>query len=251
MTALADLFPNQDFRHRLTLKRGGTRSFFQVRNREALMERRRWLDADPTPYVAAIDEAEPLVAQLESLASEWNEPSFRPSTSGSAPARLITLGKAFESDLLLLRPDSANRFVLMAGVVCFPSSWALAEKIGHPLDFIHAVVPGLNSSIGSIIDTFLSRLEPGIAYERSNWGIAATPELNLHPSLNRPRLKAPLPPDRTWIRVEDQILNTGVIREGQSLLLNLIDAALVSLAAQDWIAHSARPRPVGSRMNLN
>lgn len=70
MTALADLFPNQDFRHRLTLKRGGTRSFFQVRNREALMERRRWLDADPTPYVAAIDEAEPLVAQLESLASE-------------------------------------------------------------------------------------------------------------------------------------------------------------------------------------
>ena len=139
----------------------------------------------------------------------------------------------------------------MAGVVCFPSSWALAEKIGHPLDFIHAVVPGLNSSIGSIIDTFLSRLEPGIAYERSNWGIAATPELNLHPSLNRPRLKAPLPPDRTWIRVEDQILNTGVIREGQSLLLNLIDAALVSLAAQDWIAHSARPRPVGSRMNLN
>lgn len=42
-----------------------------------------------------------------------------------------------------------------------------------------------------------------------------------------------------------------VIREGQSLLINLIDAALVSLAAQDWIAHSARPRTISSRMNLN
>ncbi len=217
--ALKELFADQDFRFQLTLRRSDLREFFQPRNPAALEERRRWLDGDCDLYAATTPDAGPLVAQMQSLAASWSIPVPTEPTANDVHSSLIRLGKAFEPDLLLLQPDAGGEFVLKAGVVCFPSSWALTEKIGRPLDAIHATVPGLNPSIGTAISTFLERLKPGIAYERSNWGIAATPELNLHPSLNRPRLKPPLDPDRTWLRIEDQVLSR--MPDGESLLFGI------------------------------
>jgi hypothetical protein len=82
----------------------------------------------------------------------------------------------------------------------------LEEKIGRPIEVIHGVVPGLNGQIGAQINAFLSRLKPGIAWERSNWGLAASPELNQHPARPLPRLESAVAIERIWLRVEHQAL---------------------------------------------
>ena len=95
---------------------------------------------------------------------------------------------------------------MLAGCVCFPSSWPPAEKLGRPMAEIHSPAPGLNSSLGNQIDTFLSRLRPGPAWLRSNWGLSASAELNQHPDRRLPRLTPELRLDQIWLRVERQAL---------------------------------------------
>jgi hypothetical protein len=170
---LSELFPDRDYRFHLTLRRGDLAEFFGAPSAAVLAERRRWLAGDPARYVVGGPDSAPLVA---------------------------------EPDLALLAPDAAGEFRLRAGAVCFPSSWAVTEKFGRTLDDIHGVVPGLNPALAPAIGQFLRKLRPGAPYERANWGLAATPELNLHPALNRPRLGAELDVTRTWLRIEEQIL---------------------------------------------
>jgi hypothetical protein len=82
----------------------------------------------------------------------------------------------------------------------------LSEKLGQPVEFIHNVVPGLNASLGAAIQTFLAKLKPGIAWQRFNWGLSRSPELNQHPDrLLRP-LDAAVRLEEVWLRVEDQAL---------------------------------------------
>lgn len=199
MTALAELFPAEDYRFHLTLRRAELDAFFAATPAHAAIaaERRRWLEAEPARYAALEPAGEPLLAEFAALARTWF-----PEAGGS----LRELGIALEPDFLLLAPDANGFFRLRGGVLCCPTSWALEEKLGRTLDEIHGVVPGLNAALGGPLQQFLARLRPGPAYLRANWGLAATPELNLHPALGRPRLAAPLDPDRVWLRVEHQAL---------------------------------------------
>jgi hypothetical protein len=197
---LPELFPDEDYRFHLTLRKGDLGEFFAAPQTAVLTERRQWLAAGAHLYAAAADGAEPMLAETEALA-------VSSLTAGAtALQRLLNLGRELEPDFMLLARDDAGVFRLRAGVVCFPSSWALTEKMGLSLDEIHGVVPGLNPALGAPIGQFLHRLKPGTPYERANWGLAATAELNLHPSLSRPRLAPPLDPGKVWVRIEDQIL---------------------------------------------
>ncbi len=90
--------------------------------------------------------------------------------------------------------------------MCFPSSWRPEEKIGLPVHAIHTPVPTLNENLGSCIDKFLSNLEPGKAWERSNWGLSCSAELNQHPVRDVPRLIPPISDSEAWIHIEDQVL---------------------------------------------
>jgi len=107
---------------------------------------------------------------------------------------------------MILRPDDSGTFRLVAGCVCFPSSWSLADKIGRPLDFIHGVVPDLNAQLGRPIDSFLAKLKPGGALWRSNWGLSRSSEWNQHPSRDLPKLDAAVESNEVWLRVEHQVL---------------------------------------------
>jgi hypothetical protein len=82
----------------------------------------------------------------------------------------------------------------------------LQEKLGHTLEFIHGIVPGLNPTLGAAIHQFISKLKPDVAFLRDNWGIAATAELNLHPERGLPPPELPVALDRLWLRVERQAL---------------------------------------------
>ncbi|HRE80523.1 MAG TPA: DUF3445 domain-containing protein [Opitutaceae bacterium] len=203
---LSELFPDEDYRFHLTLRRGDVAAFFSQPDSAVLAERRAWLTADPDRYVLADSESHDVVEEMEEML-RFSSPSVGSvDTAVATRNRLVALGSGLEPDFVLLRRDSDAVLRVRAGVVCFPSWWALEEKRGQTVDTIHAVVPGLNTSLGSVITPFLDKLKPGLPYERSNWGLAATPELNLHPALQRPRLQAPLDVEQTWVRIEDQIL---------------------------------------------
>jgi dimethylamine monooxygenase subunit A len=203
---LADLFPDGDYRFHLTLRRAEPRDFFapQDPSRGILAERALWLATEPKRYAALLPEGEPLVAECAEMAAEWTG-SRLTSDQGSYES-LLQLGRTLEPDLLLLSSDPDGNFRLRAGALCFPTGWALEEKIGQPLDVIHGVVPGLNPALGPQIQQFLSKLKPGVAFLRDNWGISATDELNLHPTRRVPAPSVPVSLERLWLRFEHQAL---------------------------------------------
>jgi len=203
----ADLFPDEDYRFHLTLRRLEPAEFFAAADPGAVAERRQWLAADPARHLACSALAGPLVSDFRELAPLW-VPGLKPlplerTADGET---LLQLAWQIEPDFLLLARGPGDAFTLQAGAVCFPSSWSLEEKVGLGLESIHTPVPGLNPKLGGAISQFLARLRPGLGYGRANWGLAATGERNLHPALARPRLTAASTADRIWLRVEQQLL---------------------------------------------
>jgi len=230
--------------------------FHPTAQREKLLaERRHWLQTAPQTHAALLPDGIPLLEEtielgraehllpdeFRSLHSTILQPatcnlqpaaSIQPPTPGTRHQsnnlsihqsidptswrRLVDLGTAWEPDFLLLKPDSTGRIILVGGCVCFPSSWSLAEKMGHPMEMIHGVVPGLNPAIGNQIHGFLTKLRPGVAWLRANWGLTRSAELNQHPERKLPRLDPTVRLDETWLRIERQMLaalpqNHGVL----------------------------------------
>jgi hypothetical protein len=209
---LADLFPDDDYRFQLRFERQPAGVFFRATaaHEELISQRRHWLNTDPEKHLALLPEAIPLLEETFDFArAEGSLPSTTAHachTSTLNSQTLITLGSAWEPDFLLLKSDPQGQIKLLAGCVCFPSSWNLAEKIGQPIEFIHHVVPGLNSAIGNQIHSFLAKLRPGVAWLRANWGLSRSPELNQHPHRRLPRLDDTVSLDEVWLRVEHQAL---------------------------------------------
>jgi len=61
--------------------------------------------------------------------------------AGLAEAPLVAASLLVQEDLILMRRDESG-WRLVAGSLCFPSSWKLTEKFGRALQDIHAPVPG-------------------------------------------------------------------------------------------------------------
>jgi hypothetical protein len=173
-----------------------------------LEERRRWLAQDSERYAACEPEGDASFTELLAFARSQNP--------GLAADSLRMLGESWEPDFLLLRQNEAGEFRLVAGCVCFPSHWALREKLGLPLVAIHAPVPTLNSTLGANIDSFLANLRPDTVWERWNWGLAATLELNDHPARGLSRLTATTTLDACWFRSEHQAFR--LLPETRSIL---------------------------------
>ncbi len=220
MSDLAELFPDGDYRFHLTLRRGEPSEFFRASDSSGrvLAERARWLAEDPARYAALTPEGAPLLAEFAGMCTEWGV---------ARGASVGELGAMLEPDFLLLSRDERGAFRLRGGALCFPTGWALEEKLGHTLDFIHGVVPGLNAALASPIQQFLGKLKPGVAYLRDNWGLAATDELNLHPARGLSAPDVPTSPDRLWLRVEHQVLvalpETGGVVFGLRIVLHRMD----------------------------
>jgi dimethylamine monooxygenase subunit A len=205
--SLEELFPDGDFRFHVTLRHVEPSEFYAPCDPSGtiLAERKRWLESDAATYAAILPEGEAALREFAALAATWGAAI---TTRQSCPAGelLGTLGCGLEPDILFLTDDPNGQFRLRGGVLCFPTGWALREKLGHTLDFIHGVVPGLNAALGAPIQQFLSRLKPGSAFMRDNWGVAASAELNLHPSRNIAAPDLPVALERLWLRVEHQML---------------------------------------------
>ena len=86
---------------------------------------------------------------------------------------LEVAGRLVQEDLCLL----ADGPVLDAAVLCFPSRWRLAEKIGRPLTGVHEPVPLYADRLARPVDRFLAHLQPGRLATRLNWSVIDDPAL--------------------------------------------------------------------------
>lgn len=235
-TPLAELFPAEDYKFQIRFMRGEPGAFFQPTeaHAELVAQRRRWLRSTPELCAAWLPECEPLLDETIQLAKSAQ--AFADDPALPARQRLLALGEFWEADFLLLKPGADGAMRLLGGCICFPSSWKLAEKLGHPVDFIHSVVPGLNASLGPAIHTFLAKLKPGIAWQRFNWGLSRSPELNQHPDRGLPRLDATVRLDEVWLRVEDQAL-VALPKSGGILFgIRIVNHSLVEIQADPAVA---------------
>lgn len=178
-------------------------------NERILAERRRWLRQDPAKYLAVLPEAADLLTEADELGRTHETlPPMIPASTPAVPEQRSTglkMGENWEPDWLILKREGGVAR-LLAGCVCFPSSWSLEEKIGRPIEEIHGVVPDLNATVGKQIGIFLERIKPGISWTRNNWGLSRSPEWNQHPGRRTPRLDSTVTLDEVFFRVEEQSL---------------------------------------------
>jgi len=197
---MEDVFYSGPFAFRMGLKRGEPDAFFRYHSGdEFLINKRKEVLADfPEQCSVLLPEGEPLLEEFNSLLQAWEVIQ--------APVSNRCLGEKLAPDFLLLKADESGMPILVGGCVCFPSSWAFEKKIGRSLDWIHAVVPTLNETLGDKARSFLEKMPIGQAWLRTNWGLTATNDLNQHPSRNLPGLKAETDPETITFRIERQAL---------------------------------------------
>ncbi len=77
-----------------------------------------------------------------------------------------------QEDLVLMRKGAVGWW-LVAGSVCFPSSWSLLEKFRKPMHEIHAPVPGFGTGTRNamVIERIFDNLLIEQPVERFNWSV--------------------------------------------------------------------------------
>jgi hypothetical protein len=137
-----------------------------------------------------------------------------PGTEEAHP--LSRAGASVQEDLCLMVHHS-GRWHLEGGVVCFPSLWSLADKIGKPTSLVHEPVPHYAEELSQRVDTFFDRLSPDKPVWRRNFSVWPTLLLwapSLHPSLCPPEPVVD-GTSTSWLRSERQTLRrlprTGAI----------------------------------------
>ena len=164
--------------------------------RELLRDRRDEVVALFPGGEQAAQEAAELVAQFRGVKLE--------STGIDA---LVEASLLVADDLTVLEPrigeNGEEQLLFVAGVVCSPSRWNLASKMGQDMLRVHQPVSRYAEHIGAAVNTTLKRLSVERPVWRSNW------TLEDHPALFQPTSPAaPLvdDPSLLWIRMERETL---------------------------------------------
>jgi hypothetical protein len=192
---------------------------------DQLAERRRLLDQRQGEVLGALPEsaagqAEVLELLLDHLPKIF--PGHYRRTNGEL-ANLVTgerfalaawreaplelAGRLVQEDLCLLQ-RGGPAYRLVAGVLCFPSHWRLADKLGRPLEVIHEPVPGFAAGLAVTVDRFFANLQVARPVWRVNWSLVDTPQLFLPPEhrAERKAIAAERAGEQLWLRVERQTL---------------------------------------------
>ncbi|MFN3912550.1 heme-dependent oxidative N-demethylase subunit alpha family protein [Hyphomonas sp.] len=131
--------------------------------------------------------------------------------AGDWASALEAAASAVSDDLCMLIKDPAGLWRLEAASLCAPTFWQLAEKLGEPLDGLHAPVPGANPGMVGRIHRMFDAVQPGQVLERFNWTVQ--PGVGRFTPSQAPFkvLAATLPEegalDGLWLRVERQTIS--------------------------------------------
>jgi hypothetical protein len=194
------ILPDGDYRFHMGLRQGTGGEFFAPSEEASFVRKLRSSLLAEAPEACALvpSPAPSALEEAVSLLSAW---------SGQVFADALSAARHCEPDWLVLAPDAEGLLRVAGGVVCFPSSWSLPEKAGLPVSEVHGPVPGLNSSLGRGIDTFLARLAPGAVWLRDNWGLSANAGLDHHPRHRFPPPGTAADLSNTWLRLEQQLFS--------------------------------------------
>jgi dimethylamine monooxygenase subunit A len=113
---------------------------------------------------------------------------------------LKTLGLLVQEDLCLMEKQGEEH-LLTGAILCFPASWALAEKLGRPLVGIHRPVPEYDPDLARRVQRMFDAIRPGQPLWRANALVYRDP------TLHQPRREADPRIDRrggSFVRSERQ-----------------------------------------------
>jgi hypothetical protein len=192
------------FRHRVGVKPLEVAKWF-VRDAdwEPTLAMKRALIADRRHEVVSFrDVCHDVAQEAAELVLAW----VGKSTSRSGVDALVDAALAVPDDLTVLRSvatGDGEQLPFVAGVVCSPSRWRLADKIGHDMLAVHKPVALYAEHIGAAVDTTLTRLSPDKPVWRSNWTLEDHPALFQPFSPGRQLVDHP---SELWIRIERETL---------------------------------------------
>jgi hypothetical protein len=208
--------------------------------------KRRLLAAEPTYYFVALEESR--IAQwdvvekvIEDLAkhdpenfsvskedTQWHFTNKRLNESytftfgdnNSLPfAPLDWIGRQVQEDLIILNEKGE----VVAGQLCFPSGWAMHEKIGKQFIEVHAPLPPITNQMIQTANKFIERIPLNKSFARNNWGFRYGDQLDLsskYSTAYREKLEADAPSftmndvaEKIFLRIEHQTL-TRLPRSG-------------------------------------
>lgn len=120
-------------------------------------------------------------------------------------------GRLVQEDLCLMqrRPDT-GKYHLVGASLCFPTRWKLADKLGKPLNAIHAPIPGYAEQLAASMDRFFDRLHVDKPVWRLNWSVMDDPTLFQPGGHGRtgvnPAVTVHNAGNTLWLRMERQTL---------------------------------------------
>jgi hypothetical protein len=177
--------------------------------------RDRLIAAQPEVVHALLPQARPAGEELYQATLDWlrTAPGFtfgagsvaRPDgiTVPLDPSRpLLTLGRLVQEDLCLMERQG-EEYVLTGGVLCFPASWSLAQKLGRPLTGIHDPVPVYDADIAKRVARLFDAIRPEQPLWRMNY--LTYDDFVLHQP-RREGERRPQPQGHVFIRCERQCL---------------------------------------------
>ncbi|MBX3285613.1 MAG: DUF3445 domain-containing protein [Actinobacteria bacterium] len=180
-------------------------------HREAeLAERRRLLRDRHAEVVGTLPGTEAAGEEVLELVRAWeatHRPDLAAEPSGGTGAHpLEEAGRRTQEDLVLM-VRREGRYHLDAAVLCFPSHWRLADKLGGSALAIHGPVPRYRDDLAERVDRYLERLRPDVIGARRNWSVHDRPDLFAPDPPTDPRPAEPHEVgSRFWLRSERQTL---------------------------------------------
>ena len=149
----------------------------------------------PQDVLATLPEGQDAAAELYAMLLDLlrDMPGFRIGTveaerpdgqtvalDASDPLR--TLGRLVQEDLCLMERVGDEQ-VLTAAALCFPASWTLAQKLGHPMMRIHEPVETYTDDVARRVQRLFDAIRPGQMLWRANALVYDDP------TLHQPRLE--------------------------------------------------------------
>lgn len=212
-------------------------------NRGADLARKTELLTTARPVVfAAQDSAAAASEELFAIVRQWlGEHLVEVCEPMPHEHPLIRAALLVQEDLAVLQYfDGA--WILTAGVVCFPTHWSIADKVGLPLEGVHAPVAHYDKELREKVDRFHDRLIVDHPVWRRNWFVNATDELHQPDgggSMYLPGQQAPvIQPDGSpmWIRSERQTLRRLPVSDAIVFTIRIQQAPLGVLRERPDIA---------------
>ncbi|MDZ4087240.1 MAG: DUF3445 domain-containing protein [Tabrizicola sp.] len=177
--------------------------------------RDRLIAAQAKAVHALLPQARPAAEELYAVTLDWlrQAPGFHLTATSAVrpdgisvpldPAQpLLTLGRLVQEDLCLMQREG-EEYVLTGGILCFPASWSLAQKLGRPLTGIHDPVPVYDADVAKRVARLFDAIRPEQALWRMNY--LTYDDFVLYQP-RREGEKRPQPKGHVFIRCERQCL---------------------------------------------